>query len=73
MNTVLLALARPAAICLVAGGLRFLQDYQLNGKALPALVDGGIVALEAAGGWVGVAGVASGVNTVRTKPVASQG
>ena len=73
MNTVLLALARPVAICLVAGGLRFLLDYQATGKVAPSLVDGGLLALETAASWLGVSGAASQITNVRAKIAAPQG
>jgi hypothetical protein len=63
---ILQSIARPVAICLVAGGLRFLQDYQQTGKLTPSLIDGAIVAAYAAAAFLGVNGVQSGVAGART-------
>jgi hypothetical protein len=71
MNPVILALVRPVAVCLVAGGLRFLQDYQQTTKLVPALVDGAIVAGETAAGMLGVTGAVAGVANARTAATAA--
>lgn len=70
MSSYLVALVRPVITCLVAGGLKTLEDYQANPKWVPALVDGGITAGVVAASLLGIQGATSGAQKVATTSAA---
>jgi hypothetical protein len=64
-------IAKPIASVLLAGVLRTLLDVQGGQHWGPAVVDGLIVALYAAGGLLGVSGAQAGVQKVQTARTAA--
>lgn len=65
MNAILLATARPAAIVLLAGLIKFLFDYQQDAHLMPAVIDGLLTTCLTAASFLGVNGAVSGARQAR--------
>ena len=65
MNAILFATAKPLAVILLAGVIKFLYDYQTNPKLIPAILDGATSAALMAASYLGVNGAVSGVQSAR--------
>ena len=72
MNPYVTALAKPAIICLCLGIVQFGQDYQANGKLVPALVDGLVSAAKAGITWSSYNGLVLSVQNARARLAAAR-
>ena len=67
-----MATMRPAAIILLAGGIKFLYDYQSTQRVVPSLVDGALTAALTASSYLGVNGALSGIQNARAASIAKE-
>lgn len=72
MNVILTAAAKPLAIVLLAGAVKFLYDYQASMKVVPSLIDGALTAALTASSFLGVNGAISGVQNARIAAAAKE-
>jgi len=70
VNAIVIAAARPVAVVLLAGIIKFLWDYQHDPVLQPAIIDGALTAALMASSFLGVNGVVSGVQNAKAQQAA---